>query len=131
MDDLAHSLRCTWRSLTDLQSLVLTGKLDGTPGAVKPSLSQGTSQLQQELLKRGITDVSPPKRDLLCELNSILRGVQHVPTLLISNPSQCLAEMGLEPEAPEHKKEEEGSFRCVKCIAKEKKKKNCVSNYYS
>ena len=77
-----------------MQSLVLVGKFGGTPGAMKLFLSLGTSQLQQELLQRGITDVSLPKKDLLCELNSILRGVKRVPALLILNPSQCLAEMG-------------------------------------
>ena len=54
MDDLAHSLRCTWWFLTDLQSLVLAGMFGGTPGAMKPFLSLGTSQLQQELLQKSI-----------------------------------------------------------------------------
>jgi len=38
MQDLAHSLQCKWRSLTQLQSLVLAGKYGNSPGRLKKAL---------------------------------------------------------------------------------------------
>lgn len=49
MQDLAHFLQCKWRSLTELQSLVLAGKYGNSPGRLKPFDSLKVDELRQEL----------------------------------------------------------------------------------
>ena len=47
MEDLAHAPECKWRSLSNLQSLVLAGHYGNIPGAIKPFESLTTDQLQE------------------------------------------------------------------------------------
>jgi len=52
MQDLAHALQCHWRSLADLQSLVLAGKYGNSPGTLKPLDSLKVNELREELEAR-------------------------------------------------------------------------------
>ena len=54
MADLPHALEKKWRSLADLQSLILGGKFGNIPGKLKP-LDNLVSNLQEELQARHIS----------------------------------------------------------------------------
>jgi hypothetical protein len=92
MDDLGHVLRRSWRSLQDLQNLVLQGSFGKKLGVLKKLKK---SELQEELLARGHINVDFDKKALSDTLVSILEGAQRVPTILFSNPSQSLADLNL------------------------------------
>ena len=96
IEDQAHTLRCTWRSLTDLQSLVLTGKHGNKPGLAKPLDNLKVAEVREELLARGVLNVTEKADVLRQKLADILKGAQRVPTLLIHNPTQNLASLNLE-----------------------------------
>lgn len=93
MEDLAHALRCTWRSLADIQEIALAGKFGNTAGQLKPLEDLRVKQLHQELEARGYATGDQRKPRLQAELTSILSGVQRVPTLLALDPSQSLASL--------------------------------------
>ena len=95
MMDLAHALYCSWRSLTDLQELVLAGKLGNKPGCLKPFHNLKISDLRDELHARGVETDGKSKKHLTYQLNSILQGAQRVPTLLTLNPTQTLDTLNL------------------------------------
>ena len=95
MQDLAHALQCKWRSLTDLQSLVLAGKYGNSPGRLKPFDNLKVNELRQELEARGCNTAGKLKQQMQAELDSILKGVQRVPTVLVSHPQQSLASLNL------------------------------------
>ena len=96
MDDLAHSFTCSWRSLDDLQNLVIQGTYGKKPGLLKPFEKLKKAQLKEELCLRGIPNIeSSDKKELTSLLVCILRGAQRVPTLLITNPIQPLSELNL------------------------------------
>lgn len=95
MQDLAHSLQCKWRSLTELQSLVLAGKYGNSPGRLKPFDSLKVDELRQELEARGYNTTGKLKQQMQEELDSILKGVQRVLTLLVSHPQQSLGSLNL------------------------------------
>ena len=96
MDDLAHAFSLSWRSLADLQKLVLGGKFGNQPGVLKPFANLNAAQLKEELKKRGVFDLTGNKKELTVKLQKILCGAQRVPTILIANPSQPLHELSLE-----------------------------------
>ncbi len=54
IDDLAHVFNCSWRSLFDLQQLVLKGKYGKKPGILKPFAGLKKDELQGELRVRGV-----------------------------------------------------------------------------
>ena len=58
IDDLANIFSCQWRSLTDLQKLVLAGKFGNQPGILKPFSNLKKDELQEELHARGVFDLS-------------------------------------------------------------------------
>ena len=92
---MAHVFNFSWRSLEDLQSLVLKGKYGKQPSFLTPFASLNKEQLKEELCIRGVFDLSRRKHELHSELQTILCGAQRVPTILISNPSQPLSELHL------------------------------------
>lgn len=95
MQDLAHALQCHWRSLADLQSLVLGGKYGNSLGTLKPLDGLKVNELREELEARGKGTSGKLKPDMQDELSSILQGAQRVPTLLVLNPQQPLANLNL------------------------------------
>lgn len=92
----AHSLCQTWRSLEDLQKLVLAGCYGNKAGCSKPLNKLRAKDLRQELRARGVFDVTGKVEELQRTLDNILCGAQRVPTLLIHNPAQNLASLNLQ-----------------------------------
>ena len=87
-----HALRCAYRSLDDLQKLVIGGTYSKQPGVYKPFDKLKVKELRQELRARSITDID----DLLADdlrntLNNILKGAQRVPSLFVHYPEQNLS----------------------------------------
>jgi len=64
MGDLAHAFRCEWRSLADLQQLVLRGRFGSKPNVLKPFENLKVLELQQELQARGIWDCDGGRKEL-------------------------------------------------------------------
>ena len=98
MDDLAHVFQCPWRTLEELQNLVLLGHYGKKAGVLKPFDKLKKAELLEELRKRGGLDVELDKMDkaeLASTLTGVLKGAQRVPTILITNPSQNLADLNL------------------------------------
>ena len=91
MADLAHALQKKWRTLADLQDLILAGKYGNAPGQLKPLDGLLVAKLKEELKARHITTDGKNKPELQTELTELLQGAQRVPTLLTQNPSQSLA----------------------------------------
>ena len=54
MADLLHALHITWRSLDDLQGLILAGKFGNAPGQLKPLDGLLVADLREELKARNI-----------------------------------------------------------------------------
>ena len=96
MDDLAHAMQCKWRSLEDLQQLVLAGRYGNIPGKLKPLDNLKIEELRKELQARQELHTATSKKEHQQELTHILKGVQRVATLLISYPSQPLANINLQ-----------------------------------
>ena len=96
IQDQAHSLRQTWRSLEDLQKLVLAGCHGNQAGCSKPLSKLRVKDLRQELRARGVFDVTGKVEELHHILDNILCGAQRVPTLLIHNPAQSLGSLNLQ-----------------------------------
>ena len=96
MDDLAHTLQQSWRSLHDIQHIAIAGKLGRQAGDLKPFEHLKVQQLREELIARGSGDTDKCKDDLEAMLKSILRGVQRVPSLLLLNPTGELSDLNLE-----------------------------------
>ena len=96
MDDLAYSLRCNWRSLSDLQSIAVAGKYGKHAGVVRPFQSLSATQLQEELRSRDVYHTCTTKSDLQKELSRVLKGVQRVPTLLLNTPQVQLKDVNLQ-----------------------------------
>ncbi len=63
---------CSWRSLLDLQQLVLKGKYGNKPGILKPFAGLKKDELQCELRVRGVFDLSGKKDKLSSMFQSIL-----------------------------------------------------------
>lgn len=99
MSDLAYTLQKKWRSLDDLQCLVLAGKFGKAPGQLKPLEGLLVADLREELKARNITTDRKKKTELQSEL---LQGVQRVPTLLSQNPTRSLASLNLQHCEPLH-----------------------------
>ena len=95
MQDLAHALNCKWRSLADLQQLVVAGTFGKPPGPLKPLEGLYVEQLRKELQSRGYETDNQLKPQLQDELTELLSGAQRVPTLLILNPTQSLSSLNL------------------------------------
>ena len=55
MQDLAHTFQHTWKSLADLQALILAGKHGNVPGCLKPLEGLRVQELREELEARGQT----------------------------------------------------------------------------
>ena len=88
MDDLAHAFSLKWRSIEDLQKIVLAGKFGNKPNVLKPFEGLSTEELREELRIRGVFDLCGNKSQLTAKLQRILCGVQRVPSLLITKPEQ-------------------------------------------
>ena len=75
MMDLAHSFHQSWRSLSDIQALILTGTLGNNPGCLKPLDHLKIADLQIELRARGVDTNGLLKPQLTAHLTDILQGV--------------------------------------------------------
>ena len=95
MMDIAHAFHNSWRSLSDIQVLILAGRLGNQPGCLKPLDNLKIADLRQELQARGINTKGLLKPQLTSCLTDILQGVQRVPTLLTLNPAQSLTTLNL------------------------------------
>jgi len=95
MGDLAHAFRCEWRSLADLQQLVLKGRFGSKPNVLKPFENLKVLELQQELQARGIWDCDRGRKELQDTLADVLKGAQRVPSLLVTDPKQPLKDLHL------------------------------------
>ena len=96
MDDFVYSMRCTCRSLSDLQAVALAGKYGKQPSVIRPFQTLSTRELQEELRARNVYHMCTTKRSLQKELARVLKGVQRVPTLLLQNPEETLPNMQLD-----------------------------------
>ena len=95
-EDLGHVFSLQWRSLVDLQKLVILGKFGNSPGVLKPFVNLSKEQLVQELRIRNVFDLTGNKAALMSRLQRELCGAQRVPTILINSPSQSLSEINLD-----------------------------------
>ena len=93
MMDLAHVLHHTWRSLSDIQKIILNGKFGNCAGLLKPLDNLKISELRMELQARGLQTAGLLKPQLTSTLTDILQGAQRVPTLLTLNPRQPLTSL--------------------------------------
>ena len=96
MADLPHALQKKWRSLADLQNLILAGKYGNSPGRLKPLDGLLVANLKEELKAINIAIEGMKKPELQSELTELLQGVQRVPTLLIQHPPRSLTSLNLE-----------------------------------
>lgn len=64
MSDLAHALQNKWRSLAELQSVILAGKHGNAPGQLKPLEGLKVQELRNELTARGEDTEDKLKTDL-------------------------------------------------------------------
>jgi len=95
MQDIAHALNCKWRSLKDLQTLVLGGTYSNQTCTLKPLDNLKIGELQKELQARGYDTTDKLKPELQETLCSLLKGAQRVPTILTLNPTQSLHRLNL------------------------------------
>ena len=96
MDDLAHTLQFSWRSLHDIQRIAIEGKWGKKAGELKPFDRLKVQQIREELHARRNFDTDKCKDDLEAILKSILKGVQRVPSLLLLNPTGELSDLNLD-----------------------------------
>ena len=96
MADLPHALQKPWRSLVDVQDLILVGKFGNAPGQLKPLEGLLVADLREELKVRNITIDGKKKPQLQLELTELLQGGQRVPTLLSQNPTKSLSSLNLQ-----------------------------------
>lgn len=96
MQDLAHAIHYSWRSLSDLQSLILAGTMGNKAGCLKPFEKLNVHDLRKKLTARGINTDGMLKPQLASHLTEILQGAQRVPTLLTLHPAQSLASLNLD-----------------------------------
>ena len=87
MQDLAHALECKWRSLSDLQSLVLNGAFGNTCNKLKPLDNLRVDDLKKELRHRGHTSLEKPKPELQAILTEILKRSTTCSYTVDSRPS--------------------------------------------
>lgn len=95
MMDLAHAFQHSWRSLSDIQTLILAGMFGSKPGCLKPLENLKIADLRVELQSRWVDTKGLLKPQLSLHLTDILQGVQRVPTLLTLDPTQSLASINL------------------------------------
>ena len=75
---------------------VLTGKYGKQPGIIRPFEHLTINQLKEELRARKIYDFGSTKADTRQSLNEALRGVQRVPSLLLSSPTKNIQTLNLQ-----------------------------------
>ena len=95
MMDLAHAFHHSWRSLADIQAVILAGNLGNKPGSLKPLDNLKVFDLRKELQAKGVETEGLLKPQLISTLTDILQGAQRVPTLLTLNPTQSLSTLNL------------------------------------
>lgn len=95
MQDLAHALHCKWRSLADLQQLVVAGTYGKNKGKLKPMDGLRVQELRMELQSRGYQTDEKLKPQLQEDLTDLLAGAQRVPTILILDPTQTPTSLNL------------------------------------
>jgi len=66
------------------------------PGSLKLFSKLRVAELKEELRRRGEYNLDCPKHELQDQLDTRLKGVQRVPSLLILNPEQALSDLNLE-----------------------------------
>lgn len=71
MQDFAHAWCHSWRSLSDIQTLVLAGKLGNKPGSLKTLYNLKVDEFKEELEARGVPTVGLKK--LSAHLTEILQ----------------------------------------------------------
>lgn len=95
MGDFAYACRCRWRSLADLQALVLAGKHGNKVGVLKPFARLSIAELREELHARGFWETDRRRKELDAVLIDILKSAQRVPSLLTTDPKQDLGDLNL------------------------------------
>ena len=73
-----------------------TGKHGKKPGVVRPFERLTRHAVQEELRARELYDFGTTKKEATEMLTAALKGVQRVPTLLLTNPTQSLHEVNLQ-----------------------------------
>lgn len=95
--DQAHALLHAWRPLKQLQSLATGGTFGKHAGILRPFQNLKVRELKSELQARGVhLEKGVLKDELQLKLDDILRGVNRVPALLLTNPTQSLSSLSLE-----------------------------------
>ena len=96
MHDLTIALQYSGQPLSELQSIALGGKYGATPNSIKPFATLNANQLQDELRRRNVYHLATTKKDLNDILKGTLKGVQRVPTLLLTNPTGNLSDLNID-----------------------------------
>ena len=96
MHDLTIALQYSGQPLSELQSIALGGKYGTTPNSIKPFATLNANQLQEELRRRNVYHLATTKKDLNDILKGTLKGVQRVPTLLLTNPTGNLSDLNID-----------------------------------
>ena len=84
IEDIAHAYTQKWCTLFDIQEIAIGGKFGHQSGVLEPFKTLSIDQLQQELRMR---DIYHTKKEAEAVLTNTLKGVQRVPSILITNPA--------------------------------------------
>ena len=90
--DFPHAANMDWRGLEKIQTIAINGTFGSNPGKLKPFHNLSVDQMRLELSARGQFDISKCKPQLANDLTKYLKGVQRVPTLIISDPTKPLSQ---------------------------------------
>ena len=96
IEDMAHACGQKWCSILDIQQMAIKGKFGRKAGALEPFKSLSLDQLQQELRVRDILHTSKNKKEAEAVLTDALKGVQRVPSILITNPTKNPVDLHLQ-----------------------------------
>ena len=96
IEDIAHAYAQKWCTLSDIQEIAMGGKFGCQSGVLEPFKTLSIDQLQQELRMRDIYHTSKTKKEAEAVLTDTLKGVQRVPSILITNPTINPTELHLQ-----------------------------------
>ena len=96
VEDIAHACTKKWCTVSDIQQIAIKGKFGRQSGVLEPFKFLSLDQVQQELRVRNIYHTSKTKKEAEAVLTDTLRGVQRVPSILITNPTTSLEEFHLQ-----------------------------------
>ena len=87
VEDIAHACTQKWCTVSDIQQIAIKGKFGRQSGVLEPFKFLSLDQVQQELRVHNIYHTSKTKKEAEAVLTDTLRGVQRVPSILITNPT--------------------------------------------